>query len=91
MAHPRHPVFIRKVLMSAIFPPAILGRIWLRHFYGHLAFFGFFCWKTPVPIKIRVLGGGGFGVFWKGGWKCQFYLYGRGDFSDFRTVLTVSA
>ena len=34
-----------------------------------------------MPIKFRVLGGS-VGVFCKGGWKCQFYFYGRGDFSD---------
>ena len=35
-----------------------------------------------MPTKFRVLGGG-VGVFWRGGgWKCQFYLYGRGEFSE---------
>ena len=38
--------------------------------------------KPPLPIKFRLLGGG-FWVFLEGGgWKCQFYFYGRGDFSD---------
>ena len=50
--------------MSVIFLPAILGRKWMRQFYGHLASFGSFCWKTPMPIKILVLGG--LGCFWKG-------------------------
>ena len=38
-----------------------------------------------MPTKFLLLGGGGGGVmvFWKGGgWKCQFYFYGRGDFSE---------
>ena len=34
-----------------------------------------------MPIKSRLLGGGS-GFFRRGGWKCQFYFYGRGDFSD---------
>ena len=36
-----------------------------------------------MPIKFLLLGGGGFGGFFRrGGWKCQFYFYGRGDFSE---------
>ena len=31
--------------------------------------------------KIPRFGGWGW-VFWKGGRKCQFYFYGRGEFSD---------
>ena len=42
-------------------------------FMGAWRFFGSFCWKTPCH------GGGG--------WKCQFYFYGRGDFSDLTTLL----
>ena len=54
-------------------------------FYGRLVFFGSFCWKTPMPIKFRLLGGGGcWGFSEGGGWKCQYYFYGRGDFSDMR-------
>ena len=34
-----------------------------------------------MPIKFLLLGGGVL-VFLEGGWKCQFYFYGRGDFSD---------
>ena len=37
--------------------------------------------KTPMLIKLLLLGGG-VGVSWKGGWKCQFYSYGRGDFPE---------
>ena len=34
-----------------------------------------------MPIKFLLLGGGS-GFFGRGGWKCQFYFYGRGDFSE---------
>ena len=34
-----------------------------------------------MPIKFLALGGV-VGFFRRGGWKCQFYFYGRGDFSD---------
>ena len=35
-----------------------------------------------MPIKFLVLGGGGyFGFCEGGGGECQFYLYGRRDFS----------
>ena len=56
----------------------------LRQFYRRLAFFGSFCWKTPMPKKFLLLGGGGvLGFLSKGaGWKCQFYFFGRGDFSE---------
>ena len=33
--------------------------------------------KPPTPIKFLLLGRG-VGVSEKGGWKCQFYFYGRG-------------
>ena len=49
---------LRKILMSIKFPPVILGRKWLRQFYGRLAFWGSFCCKTPMPIKFLLLGGG---------------------------------
>ena len=46
--------------------------------------FWFFLLENPHAHKIPPFrGGGGFWVFLKGGWKCQFYFYGRGDFSDF--------
>ena len=41
-----------------------------------------------MPIKFLLLGGGevlGF-FFKKGGQKCQFYFYGRGDFSEWETA-----
>ena len=35
-----------------------------------------------MPIKFLFLGGGS-GFFRRGGgWKSQFYFYGRGDFSE---------
>ena len=38
-----------------------------------------------MPIKFLLLGGGGIlGLLGRGGWKCQFYFYGRGDFSDLK-------
>ena len=37
-----------------------------------------------MPIKFLVLGGVGF--LERGGGKCQFCFYGRGDFSDYREV-----
>ena len=37
-----------------------------------------------MPIRFLVLGGGGF-VEGRVGWKCQFYFYGHGDFSEFET------
>ena len=40
-----------------------------------------------MPIKFFLLGGDRV-FFWKGGgWKCQFYFYGRGDFSEFHICL----
>ena len=69
----------RKSVMSIKFLPAILGQKWLCHFYGRLAFLVSFCWKTPMPIKFLLLGGV-LVFFRRGGWKCQFYFYGRGDF-----------
>ena len=39
--------------MSVFYPP-FWGREWLCQSYGHLAFFGSFCWNTPIPIKFLV-------------------------------------
>ena len=39
--------------------------------------FWFFLWTTPVPIETPPFEGGGVGFFLAGGWKCQFYFYGR--------------
>ena len=44
--------------------------------------FWFFLQENLPAHKIPlVLGGGGFGFFFWGG-ECQFYFYGRGDFSE---------
>ena len=46
--------------------------------------FWFFLPENPqLPIKFLLLGRG-LGFLGGGGWKCQFYFYGRGDFSDLR-------
>ena len=45
-----------------------------------------FCWKTPMPIKFLLLGGGSWVFVRGGGWKCQFYFYGRGNFSEYWTT-----
>ena len=48
-------------------------------------------------MRIKFLLFGGRGGFWAfsegGGWKCRFYFYGRGDFSDLRlfTFLTLAS
>ena len=73
---------LRKSVVSIKFPPVTLGLEMAVPFYGRLAFFGCFCWKTPHAPKIPPLRGLlGFSRM-GGGWKCQFYFYGRGDFSD---------
>ena len=60
--------------MSIKFPPAILGRKWLRQFYGRLAFFGSFCRKTPIPIKF-LLSGGVLGFFLEGGVEVPILVF----------------
>ena len=35
-----------------------------------------------MPIKFLLLKGGVLGFFRRGGWKCQLYFDGRGDFSE---------
>ena len=69
--------YVRRSVMSIKFPPAILGRRWLRQFYGRLAFFGCFCWqKPPHAHKIPPFGGGGvLGFFFKGGWVEVLILF----------------
>ena len=61
---------LRKSLMSVIFLPVILRLETAAPIFGpRLAFFGPFCWKSPMPIKFLVLGGGGGAVlgFLEGG------------------------
>ena len=65
---------------SQNFRPQSWGRKWLRQFYGCLALFGSFCWKTPIAHKIPRFMGGCWGFLEGGGGKCQFCFYGRGDF-----------
>ena len=79
-----HP-FIRENLMSIIYPPAILGPEMAAPILWAPGIFDSFCWKTPVPIKFLVLGWVVF-FFGRGGWKCRFYFYGRGDPSEFANL-----
>ena len=62
-----------------IFCPQFWGRKWLRQFYGRLEKCVLSAGK-PMSIKFLLLGGG---VFWVSG--CQFYFYGRKDFSEHMT------
>ena len=64
-----------------IFRPQFWGRKWLRQFYGRLAIFGSFCWKTPMPIKFLVLWGG-HGFFGRGGGSADFIFMGVGIFPN---------
>ena len=52
-------------------------------FFGHLAFFGSFCRKTPVPTKIPPFlgGGGGSGFFRRGGGSADFIFIRERKFS----------
>ena len=68
-------IIFRKMPMSVILPPAILGLEMDAPIYGLLGFLASFCWKNPMPIKLLVLGEGEW-LFWTG-WKRQFYFYGR--------------
>ena len=67
--------------MSIIFPPAILGPEMAAPILWAPGMFWFFLLETLMPIKLLVLGAGGGGFEGGGGWKCQFYFYGHGDFS----------
>ena len=42
-----------------------------------------------MPIKFLLFWWGVVDFLEGGGWKCRFYFYGRGDFSDFRNSLTM--
>ena len=63
--------------------PVILGRKWLRQFYGRLAFWGSFCWKTPMPIKFLLFGGGVVVFLEGGGGSANFIFMGVGIFPNF--------
>ena len=76
-------LFQKKAWCPKNFRPQFWGWKWLRQFYGRLAFFGSFCWITPMPIKFLFLGGGCVGVSWKGGGRsANFIFMGAGMFSD---------
>ena len=70
----------RKVLTSAILPHTGAGN-GRANFMGAWIFFGSFYWKTPRAHKIPPFRGF-WALFRRGGRKCQFYFYGRGDFSE---------
>ena len=70
--------------MSNKFPPAILGPEMAAPILRAPGIFWFFLLDNPHAHNIppfRGRGGGGF-LLEGGGWTCQFYFYGRGDFSD---------
>ena len=64
--------------MSTKFPPAIPGPEMDAPILWAPGIFGLFLLENPHAHKIPPLGGVLF--FFEGGWKCQFYFYGRGDF-----------
>ena len=84
------PIKIRKSVMSIKFPPAILGPEMAAPILWAPGIFWFFLLEKPHAHKIPPFRGGR-GFFGREGWKCQFYFYGRGDFSekvpDIRTKL----
>ena len=71
------------------FLPAILGRKWLRQFYGRLAFFWFFLLENPHAHKIPPFRGGFWAFLEGGGGSANFIFMGVGIFptknTDFRT------
>ena len=68
--------------MSIKLPPAILGPEMAVPILWAPGIFWFFLLENPHAHKIPPFRGGG-GVLRRGGWKCQFYFYGRGDFKSF--------
>ena len=69
--------------MSIKFLPAILGPEMAAPILRAPGIFWFFLLENAHAHKIPPLGGGGCWHFLDGGgWKCQFYFCGRGDFSD---------
>ena len=66
--------------MSVIFPPAILGQEMAAPILRAPCIFWFFLLENPHAHKIPPFRGGGVGVSWKGGWKCQFYFMVAGIF-----------
>ena len=80
------PAFSEKKTVSVVFLPAILGPEMAAPILWATGIFWCFLPKKP-PVHVKVHVSGGVGVFWKGGWKCQFYSCGRRDFSDFCALL----
>ena len=70
----------KKNLVSKIFPPVILGPEMAAPILWAPGIFWFFLLENPHAHKIPPFGGGCWDFLDRGGWKCQFYFYGRGDF-----------
>ena len=72
---------LRKSVVSIKFPPVILGPELAAPILWAPGMFWFFLLENPHAHKIPPFRGG-FWVFLEegGGWKCQFYFYGRKDF-----------
>ena len=79
--------FLRKSMMSIKFPPTILGPEMAAPILWAPGIFWFFLLENPHAHKIPPFRGGCWG-FLEGGWKCQFYFYGRGDFSEFCVLVS---
>ena len=75
----------RKSVVSIKFPPVILEPEMDAPILWAPGIFGFFLLENPHAHKIPPFRGGCLGFFFRrgGGWKCQFYFYGRGDFSEY--------
>ena len=78
------PPVIRKSVMSIKVLPAILGLEMAAPILWAPGIFWFFLLDNPRAHKIPPFRGGGvLGFLGRGGgWKCEFYFSGRGDFSD---------
>ena len=73
---------VRKSVVPIKFPPVILGPEMAAPILWAPGIFGLFLLKNPHAHKIPPFRGGSWVFLGGGGWKCQFYFYGRGDFSD---------
>ena len=72
-------------MVSIKFPTAILGPEMAAPILWAAGIFWSFLLENPHAHKIPPFRGGGvLGFLEGGGWKCQFYFYGRGDFSEIR-------
>ena len=71
----------RKILLSVVLPPAILGPEMAAPILWAPGTFWFFLLENPMPIEVLLLGGGGFWVFLEqGGGSANFILIGAGIF-----------